>query len=55
LYLDTEKKLYKSLGDGQLRKGSLLWFLNPFSVIWKHAKEAKEVHGIKDSNLTVSA
>ncbi|KAK9906498.1 hypothetical protein WJX75_002938 [Coccomyxa subellipsoidea] len=51
LYLDTSKTLYKALGDGKLRKGSLLWFLNPFSVIWKHAKEAKEVHKIQESNL----
>ncbi|CAL8462490.1 g2023 [Coccomyxa elongata] len=51
LYLDTDKKLYKALGNGKLRKGSLLWFLNPFSVIWQHAREAKEVHKIEDSNL----
>lgn len=31
----------------------MLWFLNPFSVIWKHAKAAKEVHKIEDSNLKV--
>ena len=53
LYLDTEKKLYKSLGNGQLRRGSLLWFLNPWSVIWKHGKWAKEECGITKSNLKV--
>ena len=53
LYLDTDKQLYKALGNGKLRKGSLLWFLNPFSVIWQHAREAKEVHNIQDSNLKV--
>lgn len=53
LYLDTEKKLYKSLGNGQLRRGSLLWFLNPWSVIWKHGKWAKEECGITRSNLKV--
>ena len=49
--MDTEKQLYKALGDGKLRRGSLLWFLNPWSVIWQHAKWARDECGIKESNL----
>ena len=30
-----------------------MWFLNPWSVIWKHGKWAKEECGIKESNLKV--
>lgn len=53
LYLDTEKTMYKALGNGQLRRGSLLWFLNPWSIIWKHGKWAREECGITKSNLKV--
>lgn len=55
LYQDTDKNLYKALGNGKLRRGSLTWFLNPWSVIWKHAKWAREECGIKESNLKVSS
>ena len=49
--MDTEKQLYKALGNGKLRHGSLLWFLNPWSIIWQHAKWARNECGIKESNL----
>ena len=51
--MDTEKTLYKALGNGKLRRGSLMWFLNPWSIIWQHAKWAKEECGITKSNLKV--
>ena len=33
LYLDESKAFYKSLNNGELRKGSLLNFLNPWSSV----------------------
>ena len=33
LYLDESKAFYKSLNCGELRKGSLLSFLNPWSTV----------------------
>jgi AhpC/TSA antioxidant enzyme len=45
LYLDETKVLYAAVGGGSVRKGSLAWFANPFSRIWKNAKAAEGVVG----------
>ena len=45
LFLDQEKAFYKSLGEGSVRRGSLMTFLNPFSTVWKHAKASSNVKG----------
>lgn len=50
IYLDTEKKLYEAVGGGEVRRGSLLSFLNPFSPVWANYKEANVC--VKTSNLT---
>jgi hypothetical protein len=34
LYLDESKAFFKAVGGGDIRRGSLLSFLNPFSRIW---------------------
>jgi len=49
LYFDQTKAFYKALGGGTVQRGSLLWFLNPFSQIWSNGKRAKQT--VKDSNL----
>lgn len=49
IYLDENKALFTALGNGSLRKGSLLAFLNPFSRVWANAKEAKKT--VADHNL----
>jgi len=48
IYLDQEKTFFKALHGGQLAKGSILSFLNPFSQVWKNAKQSKH---IKESNF----
>lgn len=50
VYLDEEKRFFAALGNGALRKGSLLSFLNPFSRVYANAKEAKKT--VKEHNLT---
>ena len=45
LFLDETKALYAVVGGGTVRKGSLAWFANPFSRIWKNAKAAEGVAG----------
>lgn len=45
VFLDQNKELFTFLGGGQLRRGSLLSFLNPFSRVWANAKEASGVQG----------
>ena len=42
IYLDEDKAFFSALGNGKLRKGSLLTFLNPFSKVWAKIKEAKK-------------
>ena len=49
VYLDTDMALFKAVGGGQVRVGSLSWFLNPFSRIWKNVAAANAV--VKSSNL----
>lgn len=49
VYLDTTKQLYKLLHGGEVRKGSLAAFLNPFSQAWKNVRAAKKE--VKDSNM----
>ena len=34
LFLDADKEVFKAVGGGQVRRGSLLAFMNPFSRIW---------------------
>jgi peroxiredoxin len=34
LFLDETKEVFRAVGGGQVRRGSLLAFLNPFSRIW---------------------
>jgi hypothetical protein len=34
LYLDSEKRFFSAVGGGDVRRGSLVSFLNPFSRIW---------------------
>ena len=49
IYLDEARALFTALGNGALRKGSLLAFLNPFSRVWSNAKEAKKT--VTEHNL----
>ena len=49
IYLDEDKALFTALGNGTLRKGSLLAFLNPFSRVYANAKEAKKT--VTEHNL----
>ncbi len=49
VYLDETKALFTALGNGTLRKGSLLAFINPFSRVWANAKEAKKT--VTEHNL----
>ena len=49
VYLDEQKAFFKTLGNGTLRKGSLLAFLNPWSTVYARAKEAKQT--VKSHNL----
>lgn len=51
LYHDFNKDFYKAFGDGQLRKGSLASFLNPFSKAWANVRRASGSGLVKDSNL----
>jgi hypothetical protein len=41
LYLDETKAVFKAVGGGSIRRGSLLAFLNPFSRIWCAATRRK--------------
>ena len=45
IYLDQEKALFKALGQGVVRRGSLLSFLNPFAPLWKNVAASKGVTG----------
>ena len=48
IYLDEDKAFFKALGNGTLRKGSLLHLLgliNPFSRVYSNAKRAKQAVG----------
>ncbi len=45
VYLDEDKALFKAVGGGAVRRGSLLSFLNPFSRIWSNVKESKGAEG----------
>ena len=42
LFLDETKEVFKAVGGGQVRRGSLLAFLNPFSRIWCALRAAGE-------------
>jgi len=49
LYLDEDKALYRAIGEGKVRKGSILSMLNPFGQVWKNARKvSSDVKG----NLT---
>jgi len=49
LYLDDSAAVYRTLGDGELRRGTLLGFAaslaNPFSATWRNVRSAKGVEG----------
>lgn len=49
LYLDDDMTFFKALGEGKLRKGSLMSFLNPWSSIYKRLKAVQK--DVKESNL----
>ncbi|KAK3282214.1 hypothetical protein CYMTET_10038 [Cymbomonas tetramitiformis] len=49
LYLDNDQVFFKALGGGKVRRGSLLTFLNPCSVVWSHAKRSQQ--SVAKSNL----
>lgn len=51
IHLDETKAIYAAVGNGTIRKGSLLTFLNPFSKVWDAIKEAKKTVG-NDHNMT---
>jgi hypothetical protein len=49
VFKDDAKALFAALGDGTVRRASMLSLINPFSRMWSHAKEAKKT--VTDSNL----
>eukprot|EP00889_Picochlorum_renovo_P003362 jgi/Picre1/30392/NNA_005756.t1 len=51
LYHDETKAFYKAVHGGQVKKGSLASFLNPFSRAWKNYRAVKARGAVCDSNL----
>jgi hypothetical protein len=51
LFFDPEKTFYAAVHGGQVKKGNLFEFLNPFSRAWKNTKRAKASGTVKDHNL----
>lgn len=49
VFLDEEKAFFAVLGNGSLRRGSLLSFANPFSRVYANARKAKKT--VKEHNL----
>ena len=49
LYFDADKTFYKALHGGELRRGTLLVFANPFSAAWRNTRRASKT--VKESNL----
>jgi len=45
LYLDSAKAFYGACGGGEVRRGALSSFFNPFSRIWKNVKASEGVKG----------
>lgn len=51
LYHDFNQDFYKAFGDGNLRRGSLLSFMNPFSRAWANVRRANGSNLVKEHNL----
>ena len=49
MFHDADKALYRVLGEGKVRRGSLTSMLNPFSAAWKRIAEAKK--RVSESNM----
>lgn len=51
VWLDKDKGLFKAVGQGKVRKPSMLALLNPFGRVWReHAALVKE-RGVEKHNL----
>jgi len=50
LYLDENKGFFRAVWDGELKKGSIATFLNPFSRVWKNVKSAQKA-GVENYNI----
>jgi hypothetical protein len=51
LYFDQTKAFYKAVHGGELKKGSLLSLLNPWSKAYKNIREAKAAGRVKEQNF----
>ena len=55
LFLDENKEVFKAVGGGALRRGSLTSFLNPFSRIWCALRPRDSRGGLQSRLLTAHA
>eukprot|EP00891_Asterochloris_glomerata_P000335 jgi/Astpho2/335/Aster-x0917 len=39
---DKDKAVFQALGNGKIRKGSMLTFLNPWNRVYKNTSEARQ-------------